>query len=376
MAQHFELPTMPLRPIMLLTDAYGGIGGIAKFNRDVLGALDHMRETQEVLAFPRLVSREPEPIPPKVRYCFEAAKGKLAYVLAVLRSVANPAPADVILCGHLNLLPLAWFASVVKSCRLILIVHGIDAWQPHRSTLVRYLLGRVDRVVAVSAYTAERLAAWSGLPADRFSILPNCVDLADFQPRPYNLEFARRHGVDGKRVLLTVGRLAGKERYKGFDEVLEVLPELARRYPDIAYVIVGDGVDRLRLERKAVDLAVSERVVFAGYVSENEKKELYALADAYVMPSQGEGFGIVFLEAMACGVPAIGSTRDGSREALLNGRLGLLVDPEDRAALIEAVRDALARPRGRPQGLEYFDVTEFRERLAALVRDVAAGVPR
>jgi asparagine synthase (glutamine-hydrolysing) len=371
LARRFSPNMCPIRPIVLLTDAFGGIGGIAKFNRDLLAALDSMPECRTVDALPRLVAREPEALPKKLSYRFEAAKGKFAYVRNVLGLVLDGAPADVVFCAHLNLLPLARMVSLVKRCPLLLIVHGIEAWQPHHNRLVRTLIQRADRVIAVSRYTAGRLAGWTRIPCERIHILPNCVDLAEFRLRPRNADLARRLNINGHRVLLTLGRLAAKE-LKGFDEVLEVLPDLARLYPDLTYLIVGEGDDRARLEKKARELNGVGRVLFTGYVSEEEKKDLYSLADVYVMPSRGEGFGIVLLEAMASGVPAIGSSQDGSREALLDGKLGLLIDPDDRNGLIDAVRSALARPRGRPEGLEYFDVTAFRERLTMLVRDATA----
>jgi glycosyltransferase involved in cell wall biosynthesis len=369
LGRRFSPNICPIRPIVLLTDAFGGTGGIAKFNRDLLAALDSMPDCGKVDAFPRLVQREPEPLPSKLCYRFEAAKGKFAYVRNVLGLVLDAAPADVVFCAHLNLLPLARMVSLVKRCPLLLIVHGIEAWQPHHNWLVRSLVQRADRVIAVSRYTADRLAGWTRIPFERIHILPNCVDLAEYRPRPRNADLARRLGADGRRVLLTLGRLAASEQYKGFDEVLDILPALTRQYPDITYLIVGEGDDRSRLEQKARELKGTAHVVFTGYVSEEEKKDLYSLADVYVMPSRGEGFGIVFLEAMASGVPAIGSSQDGSREALLNGNLGLVINPGDRDALIDAVRSALARPRGRPQGLEHFDITAFRERLTVLVRD-------
>src|SRR5205085_1990385 len=129
-------------------------------------------------------------------------------------------------------------------------------------------------------------------------------------------------------VILTVGRLVAQERCKGFDEVIEIMPQLVKRFPYIKYLIVGDGSDRSRLEAKAEALGVRDSVVFTGYIPESEKVAHYNLADVYVMPSHGEGFGIVLLEAAACGVPVVGSRGDGSREALLGGRLGSLVDPK------------------------------------------------
>jgi glycosyltransferase involved in cell wall biosynthesis len=354
----------------LLTDAYGGVGGIAKFNRDLLAALVCMPEVHAVVALPRLIQRQPEPAPDKVHLDLAAARGKRSYVLRAIRLGLTSRRLDLLICGHINLLPLAWVVSRVQRCPLVLIVHGIEAWQPHRSPLVRALVARTDAVVAVSRYTVERMRAWSGVEEARYRILPNCVDLERFAPRPRNTALSRRYGLDGRRVLLTVGRLAGQEQYKGFDEVLEVLPRLVQELPDVVYVIVGEGDDRERLQAKARAFGVAERVVFTGFVGEEEKIDLYNLADAYVMPSQGEGFGIVYLEAMACGTPTIGSRLDGSRDALRDGALGQLVDPRDPQELLQAIRRALATPRGRPAGLEFFSDRAYRERVAELVRDV------
>jgi phosphatidyl-myo-inositol dimannoside synthase len=94
------------------------------------------------------------------------------------------------------------------------------------------------------------------------------------------------------------------------------MPALIKEIPTIAYLIAGDGTDRHRLEEKAKSLGVHGRVVFAGYIPESEKADHYRLADAYVMPGRGEGFGIVYLEALACGVPVVASQVDGGREAV------------------------------------------------------------
>jgi glycosyltransferase involved in cell wall biosynthesis len=172
---------------------------------------------------------------------------------------------------------------------------------------------------------------------------------------------------------MTVGRLDARERSKGVDEVLEALPALAVGLPDLAYMVVGDGTDRARLQAKARSLGVSDRVVFAGYVAEPEKPEYYRLADAYVMPCRGEGFGFVFLEAMATGLPVVASRADGSSEAVLGGELGLLVDPGSRDQLIEAVRQAVREPRGVvPAGLSLFSYSVFCERVSGILSAVLA----
>lgn len=359
-----------LRITALLTDAYGSIGGIAKFNRDLLAALVSMPEVDSVTALPRIILHTPEPAPDKVHFQVSAARGKGPYLQHALRLAATTRRMDLVICGHVNLLPLAWLLGRAWRCPLLLVVHGVEAWRPHHNPLVRALLAKTDAIAAVSRYTIERMRAWSGIADSHFRLQPNCVDLQTYTMRPRNALIAQRYGIENRRVLLTVGRLAGTDRYKGFDEVLEVLPRLAAEVPEIAYVILGDGDDRQRLEAKAQALGVADRVVFTGFVSEEEKIDLYNLADAYVMPSQGEGFGIVYLEAMACGVPTIGSLLDGSRDALRDGQLGQLVDPRDPERLMQAIRKALTMPRGRPDGLEYFSDQAYRERVATLVREL------
>ena len=225
------------------------------------------------------------------------------------------------------------------------------------------LIKRLDGAIAVSDLTRRRFCAWTGLPQEKIQLLFASYDPQLFYPAPKNQALIERYGLQGKIVLMTMGRLDFSEQYKGFDEILGLLPALTREIPELGYLIVGEGNDRTRLQKKARSLGVADRVVFAGYVDEAEKADHYRIADVYVMPSRGEGFGIVFLEAMACGIPAVGSKLDGSREALAEGRFGILVDPGDREEIIEAIRASLAATRRkRPEGLEEFSLCRFKER--------------
>ena len=114
-------------------------------------------------------------------------------------------------------------------------------------------------------------------------------------------------------------------------------------------------------------LGLQAHVVFTGYVPEADKCDYYNLASAFVMPSRGEGFGIVLLEAMACGVPVVGSLQDGSREALREGALGILTDPDDVNHVRSSIIGALRRPKGVPEGLEYFSYANFELRVHQIV---------
>lgn len=347
--------------LFLVTDAYGGHGGIALFNRELCAALSDVRIT----VIPRVVRGMVQDPPPHVNFVADAAKGPVAYLRAV--AAAWRAKPDLVICGHINLLPIAFGRPLpVAFKHPLLVVHGIEAWKRRRLPLAQ-----CRAVVSVSALTRDRLVGWSHYDGPTF-VLPNAVHLEQYGIRPKRQDFMARYHLEGKRVLLTVGRLEAAERSKGFDEMLEVLPDLP---DDVVYMIAGGGNDAQRLQLRARELGVTSRVVFTGLFADDEKPDLYNLADAYVMPSRGEGFGFVFLEAMACGVPVIGSKLDGGREALLDGKLGMLVDPTNRAELRAAIVETLARgergiPRRIPENLAHFSFENFAERSRSILNQL------
>lgn len=361
--------------MMLLTDAFGGFGGISQFNRDFLRALDRSEAVTRTFAFPRIIKQTiTEEMPESVVYMRAAAQGKLRYAGQLMRGLYQCPGIDLIICGHIRLLPLAAAAAALKKARLALIIHGIEAWQPHNA-LSRKIASRVDAVIAVSHLSAERFQQWAGVAANRIFVLGNCVDLNRFKPLPADTALAARYGLGRHRVIMTLGRLSESERYKGVDEVLDLIPALVKEVPDLKYLVVGDGDDRARLEEKANRLGVSRHVVFVPGIAEAEKVAHYNLADAFVMPSSGEGFGIVLLEAAACGLAVVGSAVDGSREALLGGALGTLVDPRDPAAIRQAILDSLKAKVTKvvPPGIGNFSVPAFERKLKSWLESQAAS---
>jgi phosphatidylinositol alpha-1,6-mannosyltransferase len=338
--------------LFLVTDAYGGHGGIALFNRELCAALGDAG--LHITVIPRVVRGMIHGVPPHVTFVAEAAESPIAYLRAL--AAARRAKYDLVFCGHLNLLPIAFNDPV-------LFVHGVEAWKKRRASIAK-----CRAVVSVSEVTRDRLVGWSRYGGATF-VLPNAVHLEQYAIRPKRRDLIERYHLEGKRVLLTVGRLDAGERSKGFDEVLEVLRDLPE---DVVYIIAGGGNDARRLQLRARELGVAPRVVFTGIFGEDEKPDLYNLADAYVMPSRGEGFGFVFLEAMACGVPVIGSKLDGGREALLGGKLGMLVDPTNPAEIRAAIVETLTRGERRiPEGLDYFSFEKFVERSRAILSSAA-----
>jgi phosphatidylinositol alpha-1,6-mannosyltransferase len=197
-------------------------------------------------------------------------------------------------------------------------------------------------------------------------VLPNTVRDV-FAPGIASPAYRERLGLRGGPVLLTVGRLASTERSKGHEPIFTILPALRAQFPDLVYVIAGDGDDRERLEARARELGLGQETVrFLGYVPDEELPDLYRLADLFVMPSATEGFGIVYLEAAACGLRVLGGAGDGSNDAIQDGRVGAMVDPDDSNALLRAIETGLSNGRVDPAAIEAYRRPHF-ARVARLV---------
>jgi phosphatidyl-myo-inositol dimannoside synthase len=344
-----------LRVLALVTDAFGEDGGIAEYNRHFLSSLAACDRIGDVAVLPRVSGSCPETLPLGVRQ-LRPVQPRLAYSLSAFRTAVH-GQFDVVFCGHLFMAPLAAAIARLIRARLWVQVHGIEAWQP-LSGQYRRSVETAALVTSVSRYTRRRLLEWIGTDPGRVKVLPNTVD-PRFQPGPKPGYLLDRHGASGKKVLMTVSRLASSEQYKGHDRVIRAMPRVLLEHPEAIYVIVGDGDDRPRLEVLAAECGVAETVAFAGRVAPDKLPDYYRLADLFVMPSTGEGFGIVFLEAMASGTPAIGGNKDGSLDPLGDGALGTAIDPEGVGALASAICAALRARSTPPERAGRFSQSAF-----------------
>ena len=321
-----------MRILALVTDAFSGYGGIARYNCDLFTALAAGPGDNALLILPRIGDdrviglsanfSQQRPILKRVPYALRAVVQALRW---------KP---DVIYCGHVYHGPLALLLSRLAGARLVSQLHGTEVWKPLPRRHLRPLQ-LSDQVLCVSRDTRARYAM-QGDRCDNSFVLANtvapCFETGDRRRARARFE------VGSDYVLLSVSRLDTRDGYKGHDRVIEAMPRLIDRgRADLIYLIAGEGADRIRLEQLAQQHGVAERVRFLGKVAEADLPELYRAADLFVLPSTGEGFGIVYLEAMACGTPALGLDVGGTPDPLSDGELGALVPVEaDLAAALAA----------------------------------------
>lgn len=281
---------------------------------------------------------------------------------------------NLVVASHINFGILAYWWQRISGCPYVIVSYGIDALSMTVAQK-RYMRSAI-RIVTISRYTKEKLLSQVPELEGKIYLLPNAIEDSRFSPAARSEELVKILHLSGKRVILTIARLSATERYKGYDTVIRALPPILKQVPDAVYVLAGDGDDLPRIRDLVRSMNFGDAVRLPGYVKDGDLSRYYNLADVFVMPSTGEGFGFVFLEALACGKPVIAGNRDGSRDALLDGKAGILVDPLDVAGLAHAIVDVLMRraderffdPRYlRRTILEAYGIPQFNKRVGSLI---------
>jgi len=229
----------------------------------------------------------------------------------------------------------------------VVYVYGSETVRLGRNKIMANLMHRVLResqwVVSNSDFTSQEFEMF-GVPREKIRRIYPGVDTNHFHPASKDPSLVQKFDLEGKVVLLTVARL---DQRKGHDKVMEALSHLGESARNFLYLIVGKGREEGRLRDLASRLGIQERVVFMGYVPDDELPKYYNLCDIFVMPNREtegtalagdvEGFGISFVEAAACGKPVIAGRSGGAREAVIDGTTGLLVNPLSVREIAEAL---------------------------------------
>jgi len=301
-------------------------------------------------------------------------RAKICFLLAALTAARKTG--GIILAAHPNLaVPATWIRRIAPRLRVVTICHGVEVWNPISRRRRRALAGS-DLVLAPSRFTLEKLSAVQCAPLEKLRLLPwplNPTFLAMAAQRTLPLP----PGFPAGCVLLTVGRWAASERYKGLDELIRALAILRPALQNLSLVAIGSGDDLARLRRMANELGLRDCVHFVERLSRDEIAACYAHAQIFVLPSTGEGFGIVFLEAMAFAKPIVAAAFGGAKDLVEHDVNGLLIAPHDTAGLAQAiealVRDDALRARLGSRGAEIvrarYDFKSFQDRLEGLLQE-------
>lgn len=286
---------------------------------------------------------------------------KIAFVRHALRLARG---SGLVICGHLHHLPIARLAQRLNPrLRYCLVAHGIEVWRPYGWIERQALLG-AHRIFCVSEYTRRQLLRFlPALPAESLIVVPNTLDpyfAPELNDRLSTAPFALPR-------ILTVGRLSSTDTYKGFDTLIEALPAVRSEYPTARLRIVGTGDDQPRLAALATELGVAGSVDFLGALSDEALRTEYATCDLFALPSRKEGFGLVYLEAMAYGKPCVAARAGGAPE-VINDAVGVLVEYGNIPDLAGAVGELVRHPRDSEVVRRHaaaFAFPAFQRRLAA-----------
>ena len=293
----------------------------------------------------------------------------------VLKTITGAKKPDVVIISHINLALVGLLIKIINpKCKVWLIAHGIEVWRP-LSKLKNVFLKCCDKVICVSNFTKQQMITRHKTDAEKCEVLNNAVDpfikLPEVFEKPGRL-LKRYRLLNTTPVIFTLTRLASTEQYKGHDQVIKVIGKLKDKFPGIKYILAGqyDHQEEIRIQKLISEAKVDEQVILTGFIAEAEIPDYFLLADVFVLPSKKEGFGIVFIEAMACGLPVICGNADGSVDAICNGELGRSVNTDDLLELENTITAYLncpltpdSRLRLQRECLRHFNEIEYINKL-------------
>lgn len=288
---------------------------------------------------------------------------------------------DVVVLSHINLALAGGMIKLINpKCKIWLVAHGIEVWRKLSFVKIN-LLKNCDRIICVSNFTKNEIVKTHGVIADKCVVLNNIID--PFMPLPAVFEkpgnLLKQYGLTANNpILFTLTRLSTAEQYKGYEQVIKTVSKLKHTFPAIKYIIAGaaDTEEATRVKKLIQYNNVEEQVILTGFINEAELPDHFLLADVFVLPSRNEGFGIVFIEALACGLPVICGNIDGSLDAIKNGLLGTAINPDNLDELENAITQCLLKPLTQPmrkklqqECLAYFNEADYIKNLQQLLNN-------
>jgi phosphatidylinositol alpha-1,6-mannosyltransferase len=373
---------MPKKIVLFTLQTFSTTGGIQKMTRTLAHSLFHISEQQNwsFKLFSLYDSRYDlmERYLPVENYTgFSNKRIKLG-----LKTIHTAASSDIIILSHINLSLIGITIKLINpKCQVWLIAHGIEVWRTVNFVKKTFLKRYCDKIVCVSKFTNKQMLQWHGSDPGKCVVLNNAVDpfikLPETFAKPEYL--LNRYGLSASnQIIFTLTRLASSEQYKGYEQVIKAVSRLKHSFPDIKYVLSGqyDSTEEIRIHDLINKYQVNDEVILTGFLNENELTDHFLLSDLFVLPSKKEGFGIVFVEALACGLPVICGNADGSTDAIRDGELGTAINVDDLDELEKTIIKYLKTPitittreNLQKQCLAHFDEKIYRTNLKKLINN-------
>jgi phosphatidyl-myo-inositol dimannoside synthase len=334
---------MSQKKLLFLTlNTFSSTGGIEKVCRVAGKALAELAAEAGSRLMLFAMNDKPEHllknyIAPDLYFPFSGKKARFAF-----QAIKTGRTCDIVILSHVNLLSIGFLINLLSpKTKVVLIAHGIEVWKEFPFWKLR-MLKAIDLILPVSHYTKQKMQSLYNLDSTKMQVVNNCLDpyLTKNDNAILTDELRSKLGLGkNEAILFTLTRLKSSEQYKGYDKVIMALPSILKKYPNVKYLIAGkyDQEEKERLDQLIVKLELSDKVIFAGFIKDDEIETYFSLADIYIMPSAGEGFGIVFIEALFYDKPVIAGNVDGSVDALNKGEFGLLVNPAKIEEITHAV---------------------------------------
>ena len=249
---------------------------------------------------------------------------------------------NLIFITHINFVYIAFLISKIFNIPFVTMTHGIEINQ-NISSIKKKLIKSSNLILTTSNWTKEKLKK-IGLDKTNIKIIGNTASEKKFNIKKNKQYLRKKYNINRNSiVLLTVSRLSDKEKYKGYDKIIKILPNLTSKYPNIKYLIIGSGNDIIRIKNIIHKMKLQKFVTLCGQVNDKDLSNFYAISDVFALPSTGEGFGIVFIEALLSGLPVVGGNKDGSVDALSSGKLGKLVNPNSKISIYQGIQYVLEK---------------------------------
>lgn len=356
-----------MKTLLLAPELFRAEGGIARILRCYLKALVQLAQEDDCVH--TLALNDDAAAAEKAKRLSGGRKGqhvgcnrsKPGFIRQALRLGWE---SDRVICGHLHQLPVVWLVSCFRPrLEYHLVAHGIEVWRPY-GWLEKMALRRARRIFCVSEYTRRQMLRFlPDLDRAKAVVLPNTLELGFSEPPGKE----PGPGPRPEPCILIVSRLTQADAYKGIDTMIEAMPLILRQYPSAQLRIVGGGDDVTRLQQLVGTGGLEDAVRFAGIVGDEALRGEYADCDIFALPSRKEGFGLVYLEAMAQGKPCLAARAGGAPE-VVNSAVGALVEYGNTDQIAVAVADLLRHPRD-PRAIrrraDEFSFPVFTQRLAS-----------